>query len=605
MKEKTTIYVCDYFSKEILSIANSLGDSNTKVKVFPSNCGRPPLKNGDLNTLIEDNKKGQNCIFGSTCVHKLDNKSDTSRVLYFNTCFDMVLNKSLVDFYTSEGSYLLTPGWLINWEKEIAQWGFDSTSATVFFNESCKNLLLLDTGIIPNISSYLKEFAAFINKPCSSLPVGLDYLTSLVSNAISDLNDQQYLMGKRQVTDYSMMMDLLNDLAESHNENEVIGKIVSLFSILFAPRILYFLQMNNDKPGKLVSPHEYDDDDEIIDKLLESVKEEKNNSSGFSHHLIHKGELLGIIYIDEIAFPQYIEHYQNLALSVLKICSLVISNARTYELITNQRDQLTSALTDLKDTQDLLVESQKMAALGNLVAGVAHEINTPISIGITATSDFQNKVNNLENNFNTGKLTKSNFEKSLTNFRISGDLILKNLNRASDLISSFKLVSVDETSERHRQFTLASYINDIVISVEHQLKTKNILTTIVCNKSIKIDSYPGVLAQIFTNFFINSIKHAFNTNENNIVTITGKLLDDTVEIIYTDNGIGVSNENIKKIFDPFFTTDKQEGSGLGLHIVYNLVTQKLMGNISCKSELNKGIAFKLTIPLSIETNEII
>ncbi len=598
MKEKINIFICRYFSKEVSTIVKSNFLVDVVVTVFPSNCGKPPLHEADYKTLAKDKNCNQNCILGSVCINNLNNSDESTFTMSYDSCFELVLNKPLVNHYISKGYYLVTPGWIINWNNEINNWGFDKETARDFFDESCSKILLLDTGIEDNIGDNLMEFSSFINKPYESIPIGLDILELNLRKAISRIEENNELEEKREVTDYAMMMDLLNDLAESLSEKEVLEKIIQLFSILFAPESLHFLSIDNDKPGNLIS-QPTTNNPKNINKLLDRSKKTNLSNTGFCYSLTHKDQLVGIIEIENVAFPQYLKHYKNLANSVLKICSLVISNARTYELITNQRDQLESALKKLKETQDLLIESEKMAALGNLVAGVAHEINTPVSIGITATTGFLNKVSNLQQLTKEGKLTKNTLEKTVTDFYLAGELILRNLNRTGELINSFKRVSVDETSEKPREFNLRSYISDIVASLEPQLRKKKIITSITCSKYIYMKSYPGALAQIMTNLFLNSLKHAFKVVSNNTININAKNNEGLITIEVTDNGIGIAENDISKIFDPFFTTDKQEGSGLGLHIAYNLVTQKLKGDITCRSYVGKGAKFTINIPLSI------
>ena len=607
MNDKTCILVCNYFAKEVKVAVQSQNLVNVDVKTFPARCGRPPLKTEEIQQLINSSKCTQHCVLGSACLKEL--KSDinnTTNLCHFDVCFEMILNKDLVNHYIKNGAYLVSPGWLNNWESEIEKLGFNKETASDFFQETCKTILLLDTGTDKQSAKQLADFASFVNLPFESIPVGIGFLEMYISKAVSKLNEGKRKSGlERKITDYSMTMSLLNDLAESLNEKDVIGKIIQLFSMLFAPAKLFYLPHKNGESGVLISNPEVENSTPIIKEILKLQQEEIVTplNTGFQCQLIHKDELFGIIKIDEIAFPQYREHYQNLAASVIQICALVISNARAYQLISNQKNQLSSTLNELKETQDLLVESEKRAALGNLVAGVAHEINTPVGIGITATSGLLNKISKLEALFNNNELTKSNFVNVLENMKLAGDLILKNLQRTSELIRSFKLVSVDETSERIREFKLKSYLKDIMVSLDPQLRNKNVLIKMNCDDNILLNSYPGALAQVVTNLVFNSINHAFKNASEACISIAAKTSGEFVHINYTDNGVGIPEENLPKIFDPFFTTDKQEGSGLGLHIVYNIVTQKLKGTISCESEVGKGVVFDIKIPIKLEQQQ--
>lgn len=595
MKNEKHIYVCKYFADEVKAIVNDFDINDIVVKEFPANCGRPELSSKYFsisNNPIDDSKKG---IIGSVCISESLVRAQYPVADQYNNCFYMLLNKELIDYYISNGAYIITPGWLNNWRDEIKKMGFNEDTAAAFFKESCNKIMFLDTGIHEKSSTYLDECSSFIELPSVTLPVGLSHLKLNILNIIRTIEQKEVDLSNRKVTDYSMMIDLLNDLTESFNETEVISKIIDMFSMLFAPSKLYYLPINNSIQGSLISIPEVVDKEKIITRLNKIVTD-----SAFAFRLEHNSELLGIIEISELSFPQYTTHYKNLALSIIKICSLVIYNARTYQLVIDQRDELNAALDNLKETQEMLVESQKLAALGNLVAGVAHEINTPVGIGITATSGLLNKVTKLEELFFGGKLTKSNFEKSLVDFRDAGEIILRNLKLTGNLIKSFKLVSTDEVSERKREFNLEQYLNEVITSLIPQLKSKKVKTNISCSDEIIIDSYPGVFAQIISNLVINSLIHAFNNTSTPLISIDIKKKKNNITIQYSDNGSGISEEIIDKIFDPFYTTNKQLGSGLGLNIVYNLISQKLAGSITCQSKLTNGVNFTINMPVKPE-----
>jgi signal transduction histidine kinase len=247
-----------------------------------------------------------------------------------------------------------------------------------------------------------------------------------------------------------------------------------------------------------------------------------------------------------------------------------------------------------------LVHSEKMAALGKLVAGVAHEINTPIGISITANSHFGNKLKDLNAKFESKKMKQTDFTAFLESSNESYKLLETNLIRASELIKSFKQVAVDQSSEIKRIFNLKSYINEVLVSLKPKYKNKNINFIINCPNDIEIDSYPGYFSQIISNFTINSIIHGFEGEDSGEITFDISRSDDVVIFIYRDNGKGVPREKTKVIFEPFYTTKRNKGgTGLGLHIVYNIITQKLKGTISCDSDADRGILFLISIPLHI------
>lgn len=264
--------------------------------------------------------------------------------------------------------------------------------------------------------------------------------------------------------------------------------------------------------------------------------------------------------------------------------------------IQEQKEQLEKTLVQLKTAQKKLVESEKMAALGNLVAGVSHEINTPVGIGIAASSSMVTKTANLEELFKNKKMKMSDLQNYIESTVQACELILTNLNRTAELVQSFKQVSVDNMTENKRNFNLKLYIEDIIRSLAPKLKHRPIDIHVNCDEAIELNSYPGAFAQIFTNFVINSLLHAYDEEEKGIITIETTNTDKDLTIIYKDDGKGIPQENIKKIFDPFFTTNMQSGTGLGMNITYNLITQKLGGDITLDSEQGKGVTFTITLP---------
>jgi len=254
-------------------------------------------------------------------------------------------------------------------------------------------------------------------------------------------------------------------------------------------------------------------------------------------------------------------------------------------------------LDELKSAQRQLVESEKLAALGSLVAGVAHEINTPLGVGVTAASHLQAETDTLMRTLSERHITRGDLDRYLEQARLSSDLILRNLERASHLVRSFKQVAVDQSSEQRRQFQLREYLSEILLSLYPRMKKSRGRVNIDCADDVVMDTYPGALYQIIVNLVINSLVHAFEADQGGSIEIRARCEDEQVIIDYRDDGIGMDAETCERIFEPYFTTRRGSGgSGLGLHIVYNLTTQLLGGSISCDSVLGEGTHFRLQVP---------
>lgn len=273
---------------------------------------------------------------------------------------------------------------------------------------------------------------------------------------------------------------------------------------------------------------------------------------------------------------------------------------RTEEL-EEANEELQITIDNLKQTQNQLIESEKLAGLGSLVAGVAHEINTPVGIGLTGITHLLEETESIIKVYEKDKMTQEDFEHYLKISKEISTLVNTNLKRTALLVKSFKQISVDQTNEEIRDFYLKEYIEEILFSLSNITKKTQLSINIIGDKGVKINSFPGALSQIITNLIINSIRHAYDRNEKGIINITfTQDKHENIVLTYSDDGRGIAQENLSKIFDPFFTTNRQAGNtGLGLNIIYNIVTNTLAGTIICESEEEKGVTFKITFKKDI------
>ncbi|MFK5891918.1 MAG: transporter substrate-binding domain-containing protein [Pseudomonadota bacterium] len=292
-----------------------------------------------------------------------------------------------------------------------------------------------------------------------------------------------------------------------------------------------------------------------------------------------------------------------LILLIILIFMKKLSTAKTKIEQTNDKLEysnktLKKTILNLKQTQEQLLASEKMAALGGLVAGVAHELNTPVGVGLTGISHLEDSTKNILVKHKNNNLSLEEFEEYLSISNSLSSLIHKNMKRAAQLVMSFKQVAVDQSSEEKRIFNLNDYMYEILESIHSLTKKTQLKIKLKCSKNININSYPGAYSQVISNLIMNSIIHGFKKNEKGNILINIKKQNETITLIFEDDGKGISKENLPKIFDPFFTTKRNTGgSGLGLNIIYNIVTSTLNGTISCESEENKGTKFIITLTI--------
>lgn len=272
-------------------------------------------------------------------------------------------------------------------------------------------------------------------------------------------------------------------------------------------------------------------------------------------------------------------------------------NIELEDKVISRTAELESSLAQQRAIRDQLVESDKMASLGRLVAGVAHELNTPIGICVTANSVLTDDISNLKKLISDGKLTKSHIDTYCTSTIETTNLIDFNLHRASELIRNFKMVSVDVSSNSIYSFNLIEYIEKVVQSLTPVISKTMHHINIVEREEIKITCDPGDISQILTNIVMNAITHAFTNIEKGNVIIDIRKQENSVYMVCKDNGVGMSSATRDKVFEPFFTTNRDNGgSGLGMHIVYNIVAQKLKGTIKCDSD-HSGTCYTIIFPI--------
>lgn len=280
-----------------------------------------------------------------------------------------------------------------------------------------------------------------------------------------------------------------------------------------------------------------------------------------------------------------------------KLHQIIARRAQAEEAARVAATETEAAYRDLQATQESLVQSEKLAGLGSLVAGVAHEINTPIGVVVTGVSVLDAATTRMGKTLADGTVRKSDIAAYLETAAESVRLITSNAARAAHLIQSFKQVAVDQTSEQRRQFNLKAYLNELTTSLQPSLRKGRTTVTVRCDDDLVMDSYPGLLAQVLTNLTMNALTHAFTAESQGHIDIIAHCVNDRLSLTFSDDGCGIPVEHLGKIFDPFFTTRRgQGGTGLGLHIVFNIVTKQLSGTVSVHNNPDRGACFSLCIP---------
>src|SRR6478672_11145545 len=275
-----------------------------------------------------------------------------------------------------------------------------------------------------------------------------------------------------------------------------------------------------------------------------------------------------------------------------------IAKVEAEEELRRSKQRTENAYMELRKTQDSLIEAEKLAALGGLVAGVAHEVNNPVGISLTVASSLARRCELFSDELARGELKRSQLTEFIQRNREAATQLVANLQRAGELIQSFKQVAVDRSHIERRAFDLKELTEQVIASLRPGLSKSRVTLTFTCEPGITMNSYPGPYGQVVTNIVLNAVAHAFPPGQSGIIEIQARASGkDNVEIIFADNGCGMSLDVRRRAFDPFFTTRRdQGGTGLGLHIVYSIVTNRLGGRLDLNSEPGKGTQIQIILP---------
>jgi len=575
---------CESFSAEIRAALE--GEKDIVFAALPSNCGRPPHTWEQLRPLITP-ECTRVLVIGRACLAGLASPPadlPEIRLLVTHQCFDLIAPEPLVNHWITSGGYLMTPSWLRDWKGHLEKLGFDPASAVDFFAEFCKRLVLIDTGLDAEAEPLLKAMSKELGIEAERVPVGLDLLRTRLQREIADWCAQEIQLRAEAANrarlhaqaDAQATIDMLAQLTGAEDEAQVLSSLRSIFEQLFAPAGWYFLP---HREGQLRGA------DLLPWRMAEAVAEfEKSpetylctpNSRSMLLRLGRAERRLGLVVLEELAFPEFRERYLGMALALCSVAALAIEETRN-----RQR----------------LVEAEKMASLGILVAGVAHEINTPVGISMAAASTLELQGKRIGTAFAARTMKHSELQAFLGMVAAETALITGNLDRIGRSIESFRQIAVEKTPPTRRQFDLRHLIDQVVESQGRGELGEGLQIEVQCPEGLNIESFPGDWATVLGNLYSNSLRHGFRGRARGAINITVECTSNGIELDYRDDGNGLSIDACEHIFDPFFTTDLQKGMGLGMHLVYNLVKHRFGGLIECDRNSASGAHFHMHLPV--------
>ena len=578
-RAKLCIMSCSHFHAEIQACVAAQAWPDVVCAALPARCGRPPLSWAEIGAAVPPDCT-QLMLLGRACHAGLGQpppKFLPAQVLTQEQCFHLVAGPTQVAQAIEGGSYLMSPGWLGDWREQIEKMGFPLPLAGEFFREFAQELVLLDTGLNPDSRQQLQEMGAALDIPRRTMVVGLDHMRLFLGNLVLEWRlelarqsaQERQRQNAKSLADHVTALDLMGQLTRQGRESEVLSGMEDLFRMLFAPTVYHYLPAADAGGADLPAD---------VRELLHSLNQAyawTPARSGFVLRLLRNEQCLGFVYVDGFQFPQFKEQYLNLALAMIDVCNLSIESART---------------------RKRLIEADKMASLGVMVAGIAHEINTPVGVGVLAVSTLQHQTQELAASFAERRMTQSDLRGYLGASSASADLIASSLERVGKLIASFRRVSVSGHRQSLQTIVLADCLRETVASFGGRLPKGQFQVHVDCPESIVVQGYPGDLESVFTNLIANSLQHGFSGRTQGSIQIAVQQQAGHVSMVYGDDGNGLSAEASQRIFDPFFTTDMQSGMGLGMHLVYNLITQRMGGRISVDPHVLSGVRFLMEVP---------
>ncbi|MCI5144863.1 MAG: DUF1638 domain-containing protein, partial [Candidatus Electrothrix sp. AR3] len=578
--------VCDHFYRETKAGVESLSGVEAEVRAFPARCGHPPITGQELTDCLHDIDVDVVEIFGSYCLHAVDDwefKFSSCTVRKLEQCFHLVCSPTLVDAQQRAGDYLLTSGWLARWRQHLAVWGFDQAIAKEFFAQSIHELVLLDTGTDKKAKIHLEHFSEFIGRPARKVSIGLEYFILSLGKIVEehwrlDLIRQREAM-QCLAAESAMTLDLLGAVTKANTEPEVFARIRELFRMLFASRRVYCLPIT----GKGLSSQSFAsfsaaEEQKIKQFYAAQERQYQLNESGdgFFLRIGREGKTFALLYIHQVAFPQYITSYLNAALNVSGVCSLAVEHVRTLKKLLDtswlagKAEVATEVLHNVGNTLNSISVSSE-----HLHKMVEKSSSATLPGIVQLLQQHQNNLGDFWSKDARGQKLPLYFT------QLSEQLIQEKENILKEMRRQFKHIQQAGQIIRAQQAAvggaglveqvdLPSLVEESLEIFEQEMKQEQITVEYDYTSSLIIQSERYKIVQVIRNLLSNAIESLTATKRKDkrillrlysVEEACDKQKKVMLEVI--DNGQGISAEVQEQIFSFGFTT-KEGGHGFGL-----------------------------------------
>ncbi|RPH31706.1 MAG: DUF1638 domain-containing protein [Bacteroidales bacterium] len=571
MTDKLCIFVCNSLVAEVSHIIQTGNYPDVKLMTYNSSCGRRPDKDKILPDLTSDelNQYSRVLFFGGLCQKRFKEEIPQNRkieFINFEQCFELILNKESIYHFIKQGDYLVSNGWLRNYKQHIVDWGFDEKSSKIFFNESLKKILFLDTGISGDFKPNLIALSEYMGLPYEVFPVGLSHCINFLDAQVSkwrvdvernSINEKLSAITKESA-DYLIIFKHLQNLVDIIEESLIVKEVLWLLNLLFAPYQIGFQNYFNGAEGNIIWLNSYNIDTKI------------NQNDFFSIEITHQNETLGVFKIYGVKFPEYIEQYKRIWPVISKICGLSIANARKYKITQDQKEQL-------QHKSQVLIEL--MLSKDKLLSIIAHDLKGPFNV-LLGYSELLVENHRIYNVDKTQHIIESLHSTTVQTLKLLENLL--DWARSQQNGITFNPIKTD----------LILVVNTIVELLNPIARAKNIslIMDIKTPCFVLADIY--MINAVLRNLISNAIKF---TQKGGSIKIETKDQDSMVHVSVSDNGIGIKPDDIAKLFriDTNINqlgTSGEKGTGLGLLLCKEFV-EKHGGKIWVESEVGNGSKF--------------
>lgn len=574
MESKLILSVCNYLIPEVAQVITKDAYPDVHLMGFPANCNSGSISFEKVSAMaLKSEFRGSDIVLiGGTC-HNQDfygKGFDHIDKVHLGQCFEIFCNHEIIQQYTSKGYYLVSNGWLKTTDQHIKNWGFDAETAKIFFGESLKGVLLLDTQITTDYLADLKKISDYMGLPYEIISVGLShcklYFESLIFNWRNKKSEEVFIKEISEITkknaDFSMVYSTLEDLIKLTKERDIVNVGFDLINVLFAP-------------SKIRFKTSFHNTTETIEFKGMGNQTEPTDENSFAIDIVHSDDLLGVFHVIGVQFPQFIDEYKKLGKLISQIFGLALANAYKYEITLKQKEQI-------EETARELLKSNRSKDI--FFSIIAHDLKGPLGSILGISELIQDAVA-------SGGTQINEYSK----------LLHQGLTKTYNLI--INLLEWSRSQTDHIEFSpntylLASVIDEIYLLLSESSDRKLIKLKHTVLPETEVFADENMLQTILRNLISNAIKY---TRGGGIVSISASEEEQMLHLTIADNGIGMPPERLKQLFQIEYVesrpgTENEKGTGLGL-ILCKEFMDKHQGKIWAESDEEKGSTFHLIFPL--------